>query len=74
MRKRNGKTVKNDESSYPKLRSAPTTHRIEVDSDSARLTMTIANIPSENPKTGVITAHSVVALLRKMSSPLRVGI
>jgi aspartate dehydrogenase len=49
------------------------THRIEVDSDSARLTMTIENIPSENPKTGVITARSVVALLRKMSSPLRVG-
>lgn len=49
------------------------THRIEVDSDSARLTMTIENIPSDNPKTGVITARSVIALLRKMSAPLRVG-
>lgn len=49
------------------------THRIEVDSDSARLTMTIENIPTDNPKTGVITARSVIALLRKMSAPLRVG-
>jgi aspartate dehydrogenase len=49
------------------------THTIEVDADSASFTMTIENIPSENPKTGRITAKSVIALLRKMSSPLRVG-
>ena len=49
------------------------THTIEVDADSARLTMTIENIPSENPRTGRITALSVLALLRKMRSPLSVG-
>jgi len=49
------------------------THHIKVDSDSAKLAMTIENIPSENPKTGRITALSVTALLRKMSAPLRVG-
>lgn len=49
------------------------THRIEVDSDSARFTMSIENIPTDNPKTGRITALSVIAALRKMSSPLRVG-
>lgn len=49
------------------------THTIEVDADSASFTMTIQNIPSENPKTGRITAKSVIALLRKMSAPLRVG-
>jgi len=49
------------------------THRIEVVSDSAMLHMTIENIPSENPKTGRITAQSVVAMLRKLSSPVRVG-
>ncbi len=49
------------------------THTITVDSDSASLTMTIANIPSENPKTGRITAQSAIALLRKMSAPLAVG-
>ncbi len=48
-------------------------HRIEVDSDSARFSMTIENIPSENPKTGRITALSVIAYLRKLHAPLRVG-
>lgn len=49
------------------------THTISVDSDSARFTMTIENIPSENPKTGRIVAQSVIALLRKMSATLKVG-
>ena len=49
------------------------THRIEVESDSARFSMTIENIPSENPRTGRITAHSVIALLRKLTSAVRVG-
>lgn len=49
------------------------THRVEVDSDAASFSMTIENIPSENPKTGRITAQSVVALLRKLSSPVRIG-
>jgi aspartate dehydrogenase len=49
------------------------THRIEVDADSARFSMTIENIPSENPKTGLITALSVIACLRKLKAPLRVG-
>lgn len=49
------------------------THTITVDSDSAALSMTIENIPSENPKTGRITARSAVALLRKMSAPLAIG-
>lgn len=48
-------------------------HRIEVDSDSARFSMTIENIPSENPKTGRITALSVIALLRKQRATLCVG-
>jgi len=48
-------------------------HRIEVESDSARFSMSIENIPSENPKTGRITALSVIAWLRKQSAPLRVG-
>jgi aspartate dehydrogenase len=48
-------------------------HRVEVDSDSARLSMSIENIPSDNPKTGRITALSVIALLRKQRAALRVG-
>jgi aspartate dehydrogenase len=48
-------------------------HSIEVDADSARFTLTIENIPSENPRTGKITALSVLAALRKLHAPLRVG-
>jgi aspartate dehydrogenase len=50
------------------------THRIVVDADSARLTMTIENVPSEeNPKTGKITALSAIATLRGLVSSLRIG-
>jgi aspartate dehydrogenase len=48
-------------------------HSIEVDSDSARFTLKIENIPSENPKTGKNVALSVIAALRKMHAPLAVG-
>ena len=40
----------------------------------AEAEMTIRNVPSaENPRTGRITALSVIACLRKMTAPLRVG-
>ena len=48
-------------------------HAIEVNSDSARFSMSIENIPSENPRTGRITALSVLAALAKLHAPLRVG-
>jgi aspartate dehydrogenase len=49
-------------------------HRIEVEADAARLTLQIENVPSlENPKTGRLTPLSVIALLRKLSSPLAIG-
>ena len=48
-------------------------HQIRVESDSASFSMSIENIPSENPKTGRITALSVIASLRKLTSPLQVG-
>lgn len=49
-------------------------HAIEVEADSARFSMTIANVPSdENPRTGRITALSVVAALRKLTSALGIG-
>ena len=50
------------------------THHIEVEADSARLSMTIENVPSaENARTGRITALSIVAALRRLVSPLTVG-
>jgi aspartate dehydrogenase len=48
-------------------------HQIRVESDSASFTMAIENVPSENPRTGRITALSVIAALRKLGSPLQVG-
>jgi aspartate dehydrogenase len=48
-------------------------HSIQVESDSARFSMSIENVPSENPKTGIITALSVIAYLRKQGAALRVG-
>jgi aspartate dehydrogenase len=49
------------------------THRIILKSDSSSMDMTIENIPSENPKTGRITALSVISLLRKLTAAVRVG-
>jgi aspartate dehydrogenase len=49
------------------------THTIYMQSDVADLTLTIENIPSENPRTGRITAPSVISMLRKRNAPLRVG-
>ncbi|MGQ0675754.1 MAG: aspartate dehydrogenase [Rhodospirillales bacterium] len=50
------------------------THAIEVEADSARFSMSIANVPSEeNPRTGRITALSVVAALRRLTAPLAIG-
>jgi aspartate dehydrogenase len=48
-------------------------HSIEVEADSARFSLTIANVPSENPRTGRITALSVVAAVRKLRGPIRIG-
>ncbi len=50
------------------------THRIEVEADTARFTMTIENVPTEeNPRTGAITAPSVIATLRGLVDTLKVG-
>lgn len=48
-------------------------HRVEVVADSATFSMTIENVPSDNPKTGRITALSVISTLRKLGAPLRIG-
>ena len=49
------------------------THTIMMESDVANLKMTIENVPSENPRTGRITALSVISMLRKRNASLRVG-
>jgi aspartate dehydrogenase len=50
------------------------THRIVVEADSARFEMQIENVPTdENPRTGRITALSVIAALRRLTATLSVG-
>jgi aspartate dehydrogenase len=49
------------------------THRIEVDSDTARFSMMIEGIPSANPRTGRIVPLSTVAALRALVTELKVG-
>jgi aspartate dehydrogenase len=49
-------------------------HTIRVEAHAARFTMTIENVPSEeNPRTGQITALSMLACLRGLVSTLKVG-
>ena len=50
------------------------THRIVVEADAARFEMQIENVPTaENPRTGRITALSVLAALRRLTATLVVG-
>ncbi len=49
------------------------THRIEVDADTARFSMMIEGVPSENPRTGRIVPLSAIAALRGLVSELKVG-
>jgi aspartate dehydrogenase len=49
-------------------------HIIRVEAEAARFTMRIENVPSDdNPRTGKITTLSVLACLRGLVSPLKVG-
>jgi aspartate dehydrogenase len=49
-------------------------HTIRVEAEAARFTMTIENVPShENPKTGRLTALSLLACLRGLVSTLKIG-
>lgn len=49
-------------------------HTITVEAEAARFTMSIENVPSvENPKTGKITALSIIATLRRLRAPMTAG-
>jgi aspartate dehydrogenase len=49
------------------------THTITVDADTMRFTMTVENVPSDNPRTGKSVAPSTIAALRALVSELKVG-
>lgn len=50
------------------------THVIKVEADSTRFEMKIEGVPSlENPRTGKLTPLSVIAALRGLTAPVRIG-
>jgi aspartate dehydrogenase len=49
------------------------THELQVVGSFGRFTLHIENVPTENPRTGMLAAQSAVATLRKLASPVRVG-
>lgn len=50
------------------------THRVVADSDIARITVEIEGVPApDNPRTGLITPYSVIATLRGLVAPMKVG-
>lgn len=48
-------------------------HDVEIIGEYGRFTVHIENVPTDNPRSGVLTGLSVVATIRKLASPLQVG-
>lgn len=48
-------------------------HRIVVTGEFGRLSIEIENVPTENPRTGKLSAFSTIAYLRDLGATLRVG-
>jgi len=49
------------------------THQITVEGEFGQLQVTVANVPSENPRTGKLSYLSAIAMLRELGATLRVG-
>ena len=48
-------------------------HDIEVEGEFGRLLVHIENVPSENPKTGKLTALSIIRAVQDAVDPVRIG-
>jgi aspartate dehydrogenase len=48
-------------------------HDIDVDGEFGRLHVHVENVPSENPKTGKLTALSIIRALQDVVDPVRIG-
>jgi aspartate dehydrogenase len=49
-------------------------HKIEVEGDFGKITAQTENFPSpSNPRTSYLAILSAISLLKKLSSPLRIG-
>lgn len=48
-------------------------HEIDVEGEFGKLHVHIENVPSENPKTGKLTALSIIRAVRDAADPVRIG-
>jgi aspartate dehydrogenase len=48
-------------------------HDIDVEGEFGKLHVHIENVPSENPKTGKLTALSIIRAVRDVADPVRIG-
>jgi aspartate dehydrogenase len=48
-------------------------HDIDVEGEFGLLRVHIENVPSENPKTGKLTALSIIRAIRDVIDPVRIG-
>jgi aspartate dehydrogenase len=48
-------------------------HDVRVEGEFGLLTIHVENIPSENPKTGRLTAMSIIRAVRDVADPVRIG-
>ena len=48
-------------------------HDIEIEGKFGRLQVHIENVPSENPKTGKLTALSIIRSVQDVVDPVRIG-
>jgi len=48
-------------------------HDIDIEGEFGRLHVHIENVPSENPKTGKLTAFSIIRALQDVVDPVRIG-
>lgn len=49
------------------------THEVVVTGEFGRFAVQIENYPTENPRTGMLTALSVIATLHKLAAPIHIG-
>jgi len=48
-------------------------HDIEVEGEFGRLAVHVENVPSENPRTGRLTALSIIRSIQDVIDPVRIG-
>ena len=48
-------------------------HDVEVEGEFGLMRLHLENIPGENPKTGRLTAMSIISALRQEADPVRLG-